>query len=81
MQHQLFRIGAGTCEDHRSRAKQAILSLKSKYVRWPDEKEREELGQLYKDKYNCPNAVGHGDGTLIDLAFAPQCCDRPTRQK
>ena len=74
-QKDVFRIGSGTCEDHRRRAIKAIRSLKEEYVYWPDEEEREKLAEVYRIKYNCPNGIGHGDGTLIELAFEPQWDD------
>jgi len=74
-QRNTFRIGTGTCEDYRRRAKDAILSLKKNYVYWPDAEEREELGKRFGKKYHCPHAISVGDGTLTELAFAPQCHD------
>lgn len=74
-QRSTFRIGAGTCEDYRNRAKEAIRSLKEEYVYWPDENEREKFAKHYETKYSCPGAVGHMDGTLVDLVFQPQCAD------
>lgn len=73
----IFRIGAGTSELYRSRAITAILSLKKKYVRWPDADEREEISQRFKRRYDCPNCVGQADGTLVELVFAPQTPDAP----
>ena len=70
-----FRMGSGTTEDYRRRAKTAILSLKETYEKWPDANQRKVLGMRHKKKYHCPNAIGNGDGTLTELAFAPQCPD------
>lgn len=74
-QGTIFRMGAGTSEDYRRRAKKSLLSLKKEYVHWPDAAERREIGKRFKEKYHCPNAVGEVDGTLLELAFAPQCPD------
>ena len=72
----LFRIGSGTCEDYRNRAKTAILSLRDKYIFWPDEEDRCQLAKSNEEKYHCPNAILYGDGTLHELMLAPQTPDR-----
>ena len=74
-QGSVLRIGNGTSEIYRNRARKAVLSLKSIYVRWPDEAERKEIAKRNKENYNCPNCIGQMDGTLIELAFEPQTDD------
>lgn len=71
----VFRMGVGTSQLYRRRAKTAILTLKKKFVYWPDEEERKEIAERFRVKYDCPNCIGNGDGTLAELAFAPQTPD------
>ena len=50
-----------------------MLILKNEYVYWSDEEETAKLAELNRVKYHCPNAILHGDETLIELALEPQC--------
>jgi len=74
-QHSVFRIGAGTAEAYRDRAREAVLSLRDKYYYWPCEAEREQIAHRYKVMFCCPNCIGQMDGTLIELAFRPRTED------
>ena len=65
----------GTCELYRKRVQKVIFSLKHEHVYWPDKEERSKLSELNRVKYQCPNVILTADGTLIQLAFEPQCAD------
>ena len=74
-QKSYFRIGRGSTNNARKRARKAILSLSDDYVKWPNEEERKKISDVYKNKFNLPNCVGVIDGTLFPLVFMPQTKD------
>jgi len=50
---------------------QAILKVQKKFIVWPDEEERKQIGSRIKQAHGFVNCVGLIDGTLFPLAFAP----------
>jgi DDE superfamily endonuclease len=76
-QRQTFVIGYGTSPKFCRRVTIAILSLRDKYIRWPDKEECKRLGKECNIKYGFPHCVGVADGTLFPLAFEPQTEDAP----
>ena len=50
---------------------QAILKVQKKFIVWPDEEERKQIGSRIKQARGFVNCVGLIDGTLFPLAFAP----------
>jgi hypothetical protein len=54
------------------RAVDAVLSLFSKTVFWPDEQEHLEISQRLRQKHHFPKCVGAIDGTHLGLAFKPE---------
>jgi hypothetical protein len=67
-----FGIGEGTAEIYRERAMEAVISLESQAMFWPDIDERREIAIRFKATYGTfSNCVGIADGTLLPLAFKP----------
>ena len=73
----VFGIAKGTADQFCRRCCDAILSLRSEYIHWPDEKERAFISRSIQRAYNLPNCVGIIDGTLLPLARKPQREDFP----
>jgi hypothetical protein len=65
-------IGKGSVTNYLRRAVDAVLSLFSKTVFWPDEQERLEISQRLREKHHFPKCVGAIDGTHLGLAFKPE---------
>jgi DDE superfamily endonuclease len=76
-QRQVFAIGYGTSGVYRKRVMRAILSLREKYLSWPNAEERCQIAREIHQLYNFPHCVGIADGTLFPLAFEPQTEDAP----
>lgn len=70
-------VGYGTHYLYMKRDVTTIRSLKDSVVSWLDEAERREISQCMNTKYDFPNCVGVGNGTLFPLAFAPSTSDAP----
>ena len=73
----VFGIGRGTAELYRNRVCRAIRALKSEYVKWPEEPERQAIAYRVMEKYRIPNCIAVADGTLLPLMYEPQCVDAP----
>lgn len=66
----LFGVGdGGTIDRITARVFEAILSLESKYLRWPSSEERQVLAETTMDEL--PYCVAYTDGSEIELAEAP----------
>jgi hypothetical protein len=65
-------IGKGSVTNYLRRAVEAVLSLFSDTVFWPDDHEREEISQRLRQKNHFPKCVGAIDGTHLGLAFKPE---------
>jgi hypothetical protein len=76
-QRHTFAIGYGTAPKFRRRVTTAILSLRQKYLKWPNSDERKRLGKECNIKYGFPHCVGIADGSIFPLAFEPQTEDAP----
>jgi DDE superfamily endonuclease len=76
-QCHVFAIGYDTSDKYRKRVTRAILSLRNRFVYWPDEEERKQIGREIHKLYDFPHCVGIADGTLFPLAFEPQTEDAP----
>jgi DDE superfamily endonuclease len=76
-QRHVFSIGYGTNDVYRNRVTRAILSLRNRYVYWPDEEERTLIAREIHKLYDFPHCVGIADGTLFPLGFEPQTEDAP----
>ena len=74
-QRNEFHISRGACRDSRERVVKALLSLRSKFIQWPDSEERTEIAERIESSFFLPNCVGMMDGTLAELAFRPQSKD------
>ena len=70
-----FFIGYGTHFLYCNRVVEAICSLRDRVVFWPDEEERRIISERMKKKYDFPNCLGTGDGTLFPLASSPRTGD------
>ena len=70
-------LGYGTHYKYCNRAVEAILSLRDKVVFWPDCDERRVISNRMNIKFDFPNCVGIGDGTLLPLGRIPQSIDAP----
>jgi hypothetical protein len=66
-----FGVGAGTIQDYRDRALEALLSLEEKAYFWPKQLERQQTARRIQQQYYFPNCVGFIDGTLLPLEFKP----------
>jgi hypothetical protein len=64
---RLWAIGEGTASLYLKRVLQALLDLKSEYVRWPNTQERIFSSDNFGDNYGFDGCVGLIDGT--DIAF------------
>ena len=73
----MFGTGYGTHYNYCSRVVEAICSLREKVVYWPDEEERQQIAARMESKYDWPNCVGMGDGTLLPLSRCPTTEDAP----
>ena len=76
-QCSMFEIGYGTASNIRDRVVEAINSLSSKYILWPDKEERRKISDEINKFYRLPNCVFVVDGTLFPLAFEPETEDAP----
>jgi hypothetical protein len=76
-QRQMFSIGYGTAELYRRRVTRAIMSLRDKYIKWPDAEERKQIALQIHEEFKFPHCVGIVDGTLFPLAFEPTTEDAP----
>lgn len=74
-QRAYFHIGRGSTNNVRKRARDAILSLGSKYYYWPDANERKKIAEWFRKECDLPNCVGIVDGTLFPLEFQPETED------
>lgn len=74
-QRSVYWRSTGHCEAARERCVEAILSLRDEYLPWPGEEERKETARRILKNYQIPNCVGIEDGTLLELAFTPECDD------
>ena len=70
-----FQISEGSCEKARERVVEALVSLRDKYITWPDEDERKEIAERIERLFLFPNCVGLMDGTLCELALRPRAHD------
>ena len=75
LSRSLYSIGYGTHYLYCDRVAEAICSLRKSAVFWPDTEEREEIASRMKKKFDFPNCVGMGDGTLFPLQFSPSTDD------
>lgn len=67
----LFGVGdGGTIDKITARVFEAILSLESKYLKWPSNAERQTLVEKTMDEL--PYCVAYTDGCEIELAEAPK---------
>ena len=74
-QRNVFFISKGCCQLYRERVVKALMSVRGKYINWPDLEERKEIAERIKNKFFLPNCVGIMDGTLLKLASRPNCDD------
>ena len=72
-----FSTGYGTHYKHCDRVAEAIGSLRSDVVKWPDADERRIIAGRFKKEYDFVNCVGMGDGTLFPLTYQPITDDAP----
>ena len=75
-QRSTFKISEGHCKRCRERVVKALVSMREEYIRWLDEQERKEIAARIESEFVFPNCVGMMDGTLAELAIAPQCDDK-----
>jgi hypothetical protein len=54
-QRHVFHIGYGTSHEYRKRVLRAILSLRDKFVFWPDEAERIKIAREIHKEYHFPH--------------------------
>ena len=64
-------ISKGAVNDCVMQASHAILKLQKKVIRWPDDKERKQIGSRIKQAHGFVNYVDLIDSTSFPLAFAP----------
>ncbi len=65
-------IGKGSITNYLRRAVDAVLSLFSDTVFWPDEHESVEISRQLHQKHHFPKCVGAIDGTHLGSAFKPE---------
>jgi hypothetical protein len=61
----------GYAPNYVRRAITAILKLRSGYVRWPTPKERINIAESIRNKFDIPNFFGLINGTVIPLEIRP----------
>jgi hypothetical protein len=64
-------FGYGTVDLYTRRVIEALLSLDTKYIKWPSQRRRREISSTILEKYGIPNAVGIIDGTHINFSRRP----------
>lgn len=74
-QRNQFRISSGRTQLHRDRVVEALNSIRSDWIHWPDENEKEAIASRIEKEFYFPNCVGMMDGTLLPLAIQPCCSD------
>src|SRR5271166_1778025 len=66
-----FKIGLGTVCLYTDRVVEAILSLESEFMAWPNAGERAEHGEFMRDEFGFAGCVGIIDGSCIVLSTRP----------
>jgi hypothetical protein len=74
--HDLFRVGAGTCENARHRVLQSIIELGDRFLCWPNRDDRRLMGERMTLKH-FPGCVGFVDGTIFFLQMKPEGPNAP----
>jgi len=64
-------IGNGTVTLYCKRVVQAVLSLKNRFIKWPNGNKRKLIAQNFFDSFGIPNVVGVVDGTHIHFSQKP----------
>jgi len=65
-------LGKGSVQNYIRRATDAVLSVFSDTVFWPNAAERVEISTRIREKYHFPKCVGMIDGTFFGLAYKPE---------
>lgn len=66
-----FGIGKGSVKNYVRRVTQALVNLRHEVIRWPEDKEKDDLKKRMKIKYGFQKCIGIIDGTLIILDKRP----------
>ena len=67
----LFGVAEGTVILYTQRVLEAILSFKLHFVKWPNDEERQDVLQGFKDIGGFQNVIGSIDGTHVILTNKP----------
>jgi hypothetical protein len=73
----VFHIGNGTVQLYTQRALEALGSLASRFIMWPNASRRRLLSRIGQDEFGFPGFVVSVDGTLLCLHRAPATQMRP----
>ena len=65
-------LGKGSIRNYILRAVDAVLSLFSQIVCWPDADEHVEISRHICDKFHFPKCVGMIDATFFGLGYKPE---------
>ena len=62
----------GSVENYTKRCINALLSMESDVVFWPDLEERKEIARRIENRRRLPSCIGFVDGTLFPLEYKPE---------
>ena len=68
----IFGVSSGTVNNCTNRFIDAVNILGSRYIVWPSESRRAELGLFAWEKYGFRGCIGSVDGSQVPLAYAPR---------
>ena len=74
-QRNHFMISSGRTQLHRDRVVEALNSVRSDWIHWPDADERKSIAKRIETQFYFPNCTGMMDGTLLPLSIQPCCSD------
>jgi hypothetical protein len=64
-------IGRGTVLLYTTRVIEALLSLQSQFIKWPNVRERRKISKYFDENHKLKGAVGIVDGTFVNLCRKP----------
>ena len=71
----IFPISSGSIDDIKERVITAIIGNLGYIYCWPKDDKRKEIANVFENKFFINDCIDVADGTLLPLAFRPQCDD------
>ncbi len=65
-------IGNGTVVLYTSRVIEAILSIRDKFIKWPNRREKKRTSDYFEEHHKLKGCIGIVDGTFVNLCQKPQ---------